>query len=334
MRLPNFEYLEPKTVTEAVALLATHQAHGKALAGGTDLLPKLKSRVTEPDALINLQAIPGLKGLREEEGMIKIGALNTLGEMEEAALLKGNLAPLAEGARTVGASQLRNLATLGGNLCQDTRCLYYDHSHLFGQSVWDKCFKRGGEVCHLIKKGKKCFAVYSGDVAPVLLALGAKVKVTGAAGERVQDLAAIFSGLSDHVYTLQPEELITEIQVPKPSPLSRGAYVKYRERGSIDFPIVGVAVYLTLEGETIKDAKIWLTSVGPAPAQAVKAEAALRGQTISAELIEAAANQAHQEISPLPNHGYSAWYLKEMVKVFVKRACMQAWENGQGGEKK
>jgi 4-hydroxybenzoyl-CoA reductase beta subunit len=334
MRLPNFEYFDPDTLQDAVSLLASHQERGKVLAGGTDLLPKLKSRVTEPEALVNLQAIPGLKGLREEAGIIKIGALTTLGEMEEAPLLRGNLAPLAAAARTVGASQLRNLATLGGNLCQDTRCLYYDHSHLFGQSVWDKCFKRGGEVCHLIKKGKKCFAVYSGDVAPVLLALGAKVRVAGLAGERVQGLAEIYAGLSDKVYTLQPEEVITEIQVPKPSPASSGAYVKYRERGAIDFPIVGVAAYLTVAGETIKDAKIWLTSVGPAPVEAVKAAGVLQGAVLSAELIEAAANQAQQEISPVPNHGYSAWYLKEMVKVFVKRACMQAWENAKGGQAK
>lgn len=332
MRLPNFAYYDPETLQEALSLLASHQERGKAFAGGTDLLPKLKSRATEPEVLVSLQGIPGLKGLREEGGIIKIGSLTTLGEMEEAPLLRGNLAPLAEAARTVGAAQLRNLATLGGNLCQDTRCLYYDHSHLFGQSVWEKCFKRGGEVCHLIKKGKKCFAVYSGDVAPVLLALGAQVRVAGRGGERVQGLAEIYSGLSDKVYTLKPEEVITEIHVPQPSPLSQGVYLKYRERGSIDFPIVGVAVYLTFAGETVKDAKIWLTSVGPAPVEALKAEAVLQGASLSADLIEGAANQAQQEISPVPNHGYSAWYLKEMVKVFVKRACTKVWENAKGGK--
>ncbi len=332
MRLPNFEYFEPETIQDAVNLLSLHKGKAKGLAGGTDLLPKLKRRVTEAQTLVNLQAIPGLRSITEEGDIIKIGALTTLGEMEESSLLKGNLAPLSEAARAVGSVQLRNTATLGGNLCQDTRCLYYDHSHLFGQSVWEKCFKRGGEVCNLIKKSKKCFAVYSGDVAPVLLALGAKVRVMGSAGERLLDLSQIYSGKGEQAYALSPEDLIAEIHVKKPSPSSYGAYVKYRERGSIDFPIVGAAAYMTVDKETVKDAKIWLTSVSSAPVEAVKAEAVLQGAKLSADLIEKAALQAHEEIAPYPNHGYSAWYLKEMVKVFVKRACTKTWEDMKGGQ--
>lgn len=330
MKLPKFEYLEPSTPDEAVAMLSRLGKKAKALAGGTDLLPKMKRRVTEAESLVNLQSISGLRSLVEEGDCIKIGALTTLGDMEGSPLLGGNLAPLAEAAKAVGASQLRNLATLGGNLFQDTRCLYYDHSHLFGQSVWEKCFKRGGELCHLIKKGKKCFAVYSSDVAPVLLALGAKVTVAGVDGKRLVDLKEIYSGRSDHPYSLKGEEIMTEVQIPKPSAASYGAYVKYRERGAIDFPIVGVAAYLTLEGETIKDAAIWVTSAGAAPAEAVKGAACLRGGTAAESLFAEAGNQASQEISPVPNHGYSAWYLKEMVKVFTKRACQQAWEAAKG----
>lgn len=135
-----------------------------------------------------------------------------------------------------------------------------------------------------------------------------------------------------NTYALLPEELIAEIQVMKPSPLSYGAYVKYRERGSIDFPIVGVAAYLTVDGKTIKDANIWLTSVCSASVETIKAEAVLKGKNLSADLIEEASLQAHQEIAPYPNHGYSAWYLKEMVTVFVKRACMKAWEDMKGGQ--
>ncbi len=147
MRLPDFEYFEPETLQDAVSLLSKHKGKAKGFAGGTDLLPKLKRRVTETDALVNLQGIAGLRSISEEKDILKIGALATLGEIEESPLLKGNLAPLAQAARAVGTAQLRNMATLGGNLCQDTRCLYYDHSHLFGQSVWEKCFKRGGTVC-------------------------------------------------------------------------------------------------------------------------------------------------------------------------------------------
>ncbi|MBA3035204.1 MAG: 4-hydroxybenzoyl-CoA reductase subunit beta [Desulfobacterium sp.] len=332
MRLPDFEYFEPETLQDAVSLLSKHKGKAKGLAGGTDLLPKLKRRVTVADALVNLQGISGLRSISEEKDILKIGALVTLGEMEESSFLKGNLSPLAQAAHAVGTVQLRNMATLGGNLCQDTRCLYYDHSHLFGQSVWEKCFKRGGAVCHLIKKGKKCFAVYSGDVAPVLLALGARVLVIGSAGERMLDLSQIYSGKGEQAYALSSEDLIAEIHVPKPSPLSYGAYVKYRERGSIDFPIVGVAAYLKVDGERINDANIWLTSVGSAPVEAIKAEAVLREANFSADLIEEASLQAHQEITPYPNHGYSAWYLKEMVTVFVKRACMKAWEDMKGGQ--
>jgi 4-hydroxybenzoyl-CoA reductase beta subunit len=330
MKLPNFEYFEPETIQDAVNLLSKHKGKAKGIAGGTDLLPKLKRRVSGTEALVNLQGISGLRSISEEKDILKIGALVTLGEMEESSLLKGNLLPVAQAAKAVGSLQLRNLATLGGNLCQDTRCLYYDHSHLFGQPVWEKCFKRGGKVCHLFRKGKKCFAVYSGDVAPVLLALSAKVRVIGSKGERLLDLSQIYSGKGENAYVLSPEELIAEIQIIKPSSLSYGAYVKYRERDSIDFPIVGVAAYMTVDKEIVKNAKIWLTSVSSAPVEAVKAEGVFEGAKLSTDLIEEAALQAHQEIAPYPNHGYSAWYLKEMVKVFVKRACMKIWEEAKG----
>ena len=150
--------------------------------------------------------------------------------------------------------------------------------------------------------------------------------------KRLIDLSEIYSGKGDKAFTLAPEELIAEIHVPKPKPSSYGTYVKFRERGSIDFPIVGVAAYLTLNKNTIKDAGIWLTSVGSAPVQAAEAQAVLKGANISDDIIEKAAGQAYQKIAPIPNHGYSAWYLKEMVKVFVKRALIKVIENARGGQ--
>ncbi len=331
MRLPHFEYFEPETLKSAVNLILKNK-ESKFLAGGTDLMPKFKKGVIRPEVLINIKEITGINSIKEEKNYLKIGALVTLGEIEDSPLINQVFPSIVEAAHSVATQQLRNTATLGGNLCQDTRCLYFDNSYLFGQSIWEKCFKRGGNVCHLVKKGKKCLAVYSGDVAPVLLALNAKVQVVGSSGKRLISLSEIYSGKGDNAFTLLPEELIAEIHVPKPKPSSYGTYVKFRERGSIDFPIVGIAAYLTINKDTIKDANIWLTSVGSAPVEAVEAESVLKGANISTDLIEKSANQAYQQIAPVPNHGYSAWYIKEMVKVFVKRALIKVMENARGGQ--
>lgn len=331
MRLPPFEYFEPSTLVEALALLSKYKDEAKIIAGGTDLLPRMKKGVQKPTAVISLNALADLNYIKEEDGL-KIGALTTLRQIEESSLIREKFPFLAEAAHSVGTLQLRNMGTLGGNICQDIRCWYYDHAYLFGQEVWERCFKRGGQLCHVVKKGKRCYGVYSSDLSPVLITLGAKVKLVGLGGEKLMPLSEFFTGMGNRVHLLESEQIMTEIQIPNPAPLSFGVYLKERDRGSIDYPIVGVAALLTLDSlHKIKDFKIVLTSVGSSPVEPVKAEGMLRGKDSGEELFEAAADMAGQEIHPVSNHNYSAWYLIEIVNVLVKEACMKVMELAQRG---
>lgn len=331
MRIPRFEYFEPSTLAEALGLLSKYKEEAKIIAGGTDLLPRMKTGVQKPTAVISLNALADLNYIKEEN-TLRIGALTTLGQIEESPLIRKRFAFFADAAHSVGTLQLRNMGTLGGNICQDIRCWYYDQAYLFGQEVWERCFKRGGQLCHVVKKGKRCYGVYSSDLTPVLIALGAKVKLVGLKGEKLVPLAEFFTGVGNKVCVLESEQIMTEIQIPNPKPLSFGVYLKERDRGSIDYPTVGVAVLLTLDsvGQS-KDFKIVLTSVGSSPIEPVKAEDILRGKDSSEKLFEAAADMTSQETRPVSNHNYSAWYLREVVKVLVKEACMKVTELAQGG---
>jgi len=327
MGLPFFEHFKPAELKDVFSLLSQYKKEARVVLGGTDLLPRMKREVLRPKALISLTGIPGLRYIRKEEGSFKIGALTTLREIEDSSIIKEQIPCLAQAVHTVGTVQLRNIGTIVGNICQDSRCWYYNQSYLFGHEVWERCFKRGGKLCHVVKKGKRCYAVYSGDVAPVLLVLGAELKLECLGGERLISLNDFFSGLGETVNVLQSDEIVTELRIPDPAPLSFGVYLKYRERGSIDYAIVGVAILFTIgSGERIKSAKIALTSVSSLPVEAIKAEEILKGGDGSEELFDEVAHTASREIHPVANHGYSAWYLREMVRVLTKSACVHVWE--------
>lgn len=327
MQIPPFEHLEPETLTDALVLLAQYKEEAKVIAGGTELLPKMKKKILRPRVLVNIKPVPGLRYIEEEDDTLSIGSLTPLQEIAESALINDRLPLLAEAARSVGAYQLRNMGTIGGNLCQDTRCQYYDQSFLFGQEVWPRCFKRGGDRCHTVTKGKRCYAVYSGDVAPILVALGANIKVKRIGAERTIKLSQMFSGSGDKPRTLQPDEILTDLIIPKPSKQVKGAYLKYRERGTLDYAIVGVGTLVTFTTNgKVEDAKIVLTSVGASPLEAVMAEEMMRGRELTETVADGVAHTASKEVHLVSNHGYSAWYLREMVKVFVKRACLDVLE--------
>ncbi|MBW2368475.1 MAG: FAD binding domain-containing protein [Deltaproteobacteria bacterium] len=333
MRLPHFEFFKPATLEEALTVLSEHKDKAKIIAGGTDLLPRMKKWVQKPEVIVSLNALDKLSTIKAEADSLKVGALTTVQQVAASSLIQDKFPFLAEAAHSVGTLQLRHMGTIGGNICQDSRCWYYDHAYLFGQEVWKTCFKRGGDLCHVVKKGKKCYAVYSSDIAPVLTALDAKVELLGMQGERTVPLANIFSGVGDRVHRIGAEEIMTEIRIPNPPPRSVGIYLKERDRGSIDYPIVGVAALLTVDvnGGT-EDVKVILTSVGSSPIKAVKAEDVLKGSQLNEELIDEAANQASKEIHPVSNHNFPARYLRELIKTLVKEACMQTWElAGKGG---
>jgi len=287
-RLPKFEYLRPTSLQEALSLLAQYKGKARLLAGGTDLVPKLKRREIEaPSYLIDIKSIAGLDYIRHDEVEgLKIGALATIHAIETSPIIKERFPVLAQAAYSMASVQVRNRATVAGNICN---------------------------------------AVPSADTAPALLTLQARVKLASQKGERWVDIEDFFTGPKETVLT--DEEMLLEIEVPN-LPLShKGIYLKLSPRRSMDLAVVGVAVVAVPENgvfkDVFKDVRIALGAVAPTPIRARRAEEVLRGQSLNEELIKKAAQIAEEEARPIDDHRASAWYRKKMVNVLVKRALQQ-----------
>ncbi|MDD4169577.1 MAG: xanthine dehydrogenase family protein subunit M [Desulfotomaculaceae bacterium] len=319
MRLPKFQYLEPATLAETIPLLMEHQGRSKVIAGGTDLLVALKQRLHTPAYLISLSNLAALKGIREEDGMVTIGPLTTLEGVSAAPLIREKLPGLAQAAWEVGSPLLRPMATIGGNLCLDNRCRFYNQS-LFWRSARQPCCKAGGKVCHVTNKENACFSTYSGDVAPVLIALQAEIKLVGSQGERILPLEQFYTGDGRRPNLIGggEAELLTEIRIPLSSHTGC-MYKKYRLRDSIDFPVVGVAVALRLDQPQgiCREAKIVITGVGSRPVEATQAGEKLTGREMRPEFILAASETAAAEIHPVRTDQVGPSFKRHLVRVMV-----------------
>ena len=322
MRLPKMDYIAPTTVKEACTLLDRHGPEARVLAGGTDLLVALKLRNMRPALLLGLGGIPDLKGIDFEDGEdLKIGAMASLNDVRYDAYISEHYPALSQAAAAVGTRQLQYMGTLGGNLCLNTRCIYYNQSDGWRRSR-EVCFKMGGEVCHVVPKGKKCFAVFSGDTVPALMALDAEVKLAGSTGERRVPVQALYTGDGKAPLSLGADELVTEIRVPQAVGRQSSTYLKYRIRDAIDFPLVGVAVRMDSDGDGIcTDCKVVLNAVGSAPAEVPESGALLKGQVITEELIRDASEQAMKGAHPVGNTaGSTPHYRRRMAGILARRA--------------
>src|SRR3990172_1089529 len=230
MRLPKFEYLEPHSIQQACALLTDHAGEARLLAGGTDLLVALKLRSITPRYLVNLKTIPGLDALSVSDDAIPFGPLLALSTVASAPLVRETLPALAQAASRAASPQIRNAGTLGGNVCLDNRCTYYNQSDMWRRN-WELCFKYGGDKCYVVKGGKQCYALASADTVPALLALNATLRLVSSSGERVVPLDQFYTGKGDVPTTLQPGEVLTTIIVPRPQPGSASAFLKLARRG-------------------------------------------------------------------------------------------------------
>jgi CO/xanthine dehydrogenase FAD-binding subunit len=284
-RLPRFEYVQPSSIDEALSLLAKHNGDAKLLAGGTDLLPKMKRReITSPAYVIDLKGIPDLHHIDYDEAKgLSLGALTTIHAIETSPVILDKCNILAQAASTMAAPQVRNRATLAGNICN---------------------------------------AVPSADSVPALLVLEAKLKVVSQKGERILALEDFFTGPNETVLT--DRELLVEILIPPVPSNSRGIYLKLSPKSSMDLATVGVAALVIGENRLCKDMRIALGAVAPTPIRAKKAEGILRGQRFSDELIEITAQTAAEESRPIDDHRASAQYRREMVQALVRRAITQA----------
>jgi 4-hydroxybenzoyl-CoA reductase subunit beta len=326
MRLPRFEYFEPGTIEEACALLS--QADAKVIAGGTELLVNLKQKTMTPKVVVNIKSIPRLDHIElTDDGGLSIGAATTLRTVAASSLVRDRFGMLAQAAASVGKPRIPDMATLGGNICLDSRCFYYNQSRLWKQSV-TACHKDGGELCHVAKGSDHCNALFVADTVPALIALGSEVTIADADGERQIPLEDFYTGKGDQVNLLRPGQVLTRIQIPAPSPRSGGVCLKYSPRDAIDFAVVSVAVLITPDpGNAVCiDARIVLGSVATRPLRALEAEAALRGRAIEEELVGTVAQLTLKDVHPIAHLGVSAGYKRRMIGTLAKRAVGQAWQ--------
>jgi 4-hydroxybenzoyl-CoA reductase subunit beta len=319
IRLPAFTYVSPKTLEQAVRAVADAGPDAMLVAGGTDLYPNMKRRQFEPKTLVGLRAIGELRGVRGSARQgVRIGACTTLTAVATHPELAGAYGGLATAARLVSSPQLRNMGTLGGNVCVDTRCNYYNQSYEWRKAI-GFCMKRDGDICLVAPSSPRCWAVSSSDTAPVLWSLGASVRLVGPAGERTVPIAALYQDDGIRYLTKRADEILTEIVLP-PADGWRSAYLKLRRRGAFDFPILGVAAAVRLEGDVVREARIVLGAVASLPREAPGAAAALVGRRLTGEVIEAAADAAAGPARPLDNTDLTHPYRKKVTRVFVARA--------------
>lgn len=325
LRLPPFEYLAPRSINEAVELMVQHGPEAMLVAGGTDLFPNMKRRLFAPKKLIGLRGINDFRILAANSGMV-IGAGRTLTEINHDPLIAERYPALATAAGLVSTPQLRNMGTIGGNLCLDTRCTYYNQTEPWREAS-GYCMKKDGHVCWVAPGSSRCWAVSSSDTAPVMIALGASVRLVGPNGERMIPVQALYHNDGMAYLTKAPDEILTSIHLPTAGGVKM-VYKKLRRRGSFDFPILGVAVALRqAEDGTVTEANIVLGAVASYPLKAVEAEEFLVGQQLTDEVIEEAAKAAFKPAKPLDNTDMSHPYRKQMVQVYVARALREVRDN-------
>jgi 4-hydroxybenzoyl-CoA reductase subunit beta len=330
LSLPQFKLLRPRTLDEALSLLAKHAGESPAatrvVAGGTDLIPSMRQKLFEPEYVLDIRNVAGLKDIQQTDRGVEIGALASLTSIEQSALLRRRYPVLTEAAATVASPLLRNMGTIGGNICLDTRCLWYNQS-----LTWRKgcgfCIKKDGDLCHVAPGGTKCWAVFSGDTPPALLCLAAEIEIASASGSRRMPLSDFYTGEGDAYRNLRSDELLTRIFLPESSADYRGVYRKLRVRGSIDYPLAGVAVVMKKSNGHIADARVAITAVNPAPLLVKGAGELLAGQTLDEASAVAIGDLAAKMARPLTTSALTPEYRREMIRVFTKRAVLAAAEN-------
>jgi xanthine dehydrogenase YagS FAD-binding subunit len=326
-----FEWTNPRTISEAVKLLSSGAATDideapRPIAGGQDLLTTMKDYTSRPTRIVNLKNIRGMNKLSLDAKGLTIGALITLSELEESSVIRRQLPGLAEAAQSIATPQIRNLGTVGGNLCQRPRCWYFRLEEVI-------CLKKGGDRCYAengenkynaIIGGGPSYIVHPSDLAPMLVALGARVTVVGPAGKKDIPLDKFFTLPSEgnlrRENVLKNDELITEIYVPASPFFAHSTYLKFKERDSLDFAMASVAAAVQLSGMTVKDARIVLGGVAPIPWRVPAAEKFLVGKTLTKEVLEEAGKIALAEAKPLEKNAYKV----PLAQTLVRRALAKA----------
>jgi 4-hydroxybenzoyl-CoA reductase subunit beta len=334
MRLPKFEYRTPRTIAEAVKIVADVGPEAQFVAGGTDLYPNMKRRQQMPKTVISVMRLPELNQVSGvgSQGTV-IGASVTLAEICENETIKRDYPVIASATRTISTPILRNMGTIGGNLLLDTRCNYYDQNYEWRKAI-NFCLKKDGDVCWVAPGSAKCWAVQSSDLVPVMVAIGAKFRFVSTAGERLIEAREFYKDDGIDYMNKRPDELLAEIHLPATNGW-RASYQKLRRRGAFDFPVLGVAAYVqyrTANGserdqdstdKIITDAKIVLGGIAPSPVQVNEAAQTLIGKSLNDDQIHAAAESAYIKARPLDNTDFVYQWRKQMARQYTIRALRE-----------
>jgi 4-hydroxybenzoyl-CoA reductase subunit beta len=331
MRLPRFEYRAARTVLEAVDWIGDFpssqeqgpEAKAVFMAGGTDLLPNMKHRIFTPTLVVGLRSISALSEIEYDGELgLRIGAGVRLADLAASPVVRDSYPALAQAALAVSTPQLRQMGTVGGNLCLDTRCNYYNQSEFWRQAQ-DFCLKKGSDVCRVAPGGTGCYAVSSCDTAPILIAYGATVRLAGRQGDRVIPVSQLFADDGIHPVHLQPGEVLTDIFLPVVEGDLRSVYAKYRVRGAFDFPIASVAAVAHFQGDVCLQAHLVLQGIATAPVSLPRAENLLSGRPWSPELVEEAATLAFREAHPMDNTSGTISLRRRIIQAYTRRALLE-----------
>ena len=322
MRLPLFSFRAPKTLEEAARILDGERSQAMPLAGGTDLLPNMKRRQQVPKTLMSLRGIETLHRADLGELRVKLGACLTLSEIAADPRFRNGLTALAQAASLVATPQIRNVATLGGNICLDTRCNYYDQSYEWRKAI-NFCLKKDGTTCWVAPGSAKCMAVSSTDTGPALMALGARVRLVSRAGEREVLLSDLYNNDGIQYIQRRPEEILADVTLDSLHGW-RSTYWKLRRRGSFDFPVLSVAAAARISKENVvEEARIVLGSAACRPLLAAEAAKSLLGQRLDLEAIAEAATLAARIAKPLDNTDFDMTWRKRVTAEFVTCALRE-----------
>ena len=321
MSMPDFQLLRPTTAADAVAMRAANAA-SRYVAGGTDLLPNIRRGLVEASVIIDLGNIAELTHIEFGSDALHIGAGTRLATIAGDAAIRSRFAALAQAAEAVAGPTHRAAATLGGNLCLDTRCVYYNQSEFWRESN-DYCMKLKGEGCRVAKKSKRCYAAFSGDVAPALIALGAEIEILGPNGSRRVAIADFYRDDGMAWLTLAADELLTGVHIP----LCDGwttAYEKVRVRGAIDFPLAGIAVALKRKGDTLEELRIACTGVSSRPL-AVEGLDELKGKPLDAAALAIIVAQTEIAAGAMRTTLVEVLYRRGVAPVLARRITERLW---------
>ena len=323
MRLPVFRLHRPDTLDQAIEAIQAAEGPTRVVAGGTDLWPNMKRRHQAADDVVSLSGVSELKGVRGEVGgEICIGAMTTLTAVAADPVIRSTHPALARAVESISSPAIRNMATLGGNLCLDTRCTYYNQNEEWREAI-DFCMKEGGTVCWVAPQSDRCWAISSSDAAPMLCALGASVRLMSARGARELLLADLYREDGIDYLTKQPDEVLTEIVIPAPGELE-SSFWKLRRRGSIDFPVLSVAAAVLRDSEgKVEEAHVWLGAVASAPVRSDAAAQVLIGEALTPDVVARAAQATRKVATPLDNTDFTLQWRSKMVVVYVEAALRE-----------